>query len=183
MAATICVFVMIVLLAAHFVSIIVGGIMNFFNNESTMSDYRLAQKRIAEGAFKFTRHDIVRGTLEVDGIKIPTFNNGTICLQNGKQKAEIELALTIDECYIEDIRICDFSVAPVIPQHLDDDSKLEFALNLVDQAVKENLIPNSFSVKIREIVRDFYSFAELLEKNLVVEKVGSTDYVWLGERK
>lgn len=131
-------------------------------------------------SFKFTRLNCVQGVLNVDGKKYRTFNTGSITFGDATRNVEIDFHVGLNGCFVKDIYLCGFSTKYEIPYGINNNDPINSMLNLVDQAVKENIISRDIAQSARGIVKDFIKFSDLKEEGIIRQKSGSADYIWVG---
>ena len=141
------------------------------------------KKRMEKKEYKFLRVNGVEGVLQVDGKSYRTFNGGTLRFGEGNQSVQIEMSVTLDDCFISDIYIAGHSIQSAIPYGLSDDDDLEYMLGLIDQAAVQGIIEVKTASRTRRTVNDFFYFADLLRKGTIAILPNKTDYVWMGEAK
>lgn len=131
-------------------------------------------------SFTFKRHDCVKGEIKVNGETHPTFNSGTITFGDSPRNVSVKLWVRTDGCFIEDIYLCGFSVKQQIPYGLSNDNSIDYMLDIVDTAVKEEIIPHHVAKTVRQTLNDFFNFSDLKDAGIIKQAPGSADYVWVG---
>lgn len=147
---------------------------------ATDKNYQINERK-KEGGFTFKRFNCVEGEIVVNGESYPTFNTGTITFGDDIRNVEVDFLVSLDGCFIEDLRICGFTAMSEVPHYLSDEKRIQFLLNIVDKAVDEEIISRKIAKAVRITVNNFLDFSELKEKGVIASIPYKADYVWMGE--